>query len=60
MAKKATERKPKTIRHARIELPEEDYLELEQVAHRIGLGISAYIRMVVLKSVREANEGRTN
>ena len=37
MAKKATERKPKTIKHARIELPEEDYEELVMVARALAL-----------------------
>jgi hypothetical protein len=58
MGKKTAARPSKRIRHARIELSEEDYAALEQVAHRIGLGIAAYIRMVVLKSVRDAQGGQ--
>jgi predicted DNA-binding protein len=64
MAKKtAGERKVQTtgkdIRHARLELPDEDYERLKRVAKSIGLGVAAYIRMAVLKQIRrdEADMG---
>jgi hypothetical protein len=57
MSKKSAEpKKGKKIKHARIELSEEDYAALEEVAREIGLGISPYIRMVVLKSIKAAKD----
>jgi hypothetical protein len=40
------------IRHARLELPDEDYERLKRVAKSIGLGVASYIRMAVLKQIR--------
>jgi predicted DNA-binding protein len=40
------------IRHARIELPDEDYERLKRVAKANGLGVAAYVRQAVLKQVR--------
>jgi predicted DNA-binding protein len=42
----------KEIRHARIELPDEDYERLKRVANANGLGVAAYIRQAVLRQVR--------
>jgi hypothetical protein len=47
VAKKAT-----VIRHARIELPDDDYMAVQEVAKSNGLSIAAYIRMAVLQRVR--------
>ena len=41
------------IRHARIELPDEDYMRLKRAARAIGLGVAGYIRMSVLERVAE-------
>jgi hypothetical protein len=40
------------IRHARIELSDEDYERLRKVSRINGLSISAYIRQAVLKQIR--------
>jgi len=42
----------KKARHARIELPGEDYERLKRVARANGLAVAAYIRQAVLKQVR--------
>jgi predicted DNA-binding protein len=42
----------KEIRHARMELPDEDYKRLKRVAKANGLAIAAYIRQAVLRQVR--------
>jgi hypothetical protein len=42
----------KEVRHARIELPDEDYERLKRVANANGLGVAAYIRQAVLRQVR--------
>jgi hypothetical protein len=53
MAKKAGAKgKVKQVKHARIELSPEDYAVVEQVAHSIGLGVAAYVRMAVLQRAR--------
>ena len=41
------------VRHARIELPDEDYQRLKRAARRIGLPVAGFIRMVVLERVGE-------
>jgi hypothetical protein len=40
------------IRHARIELPDEDYTAVKDVARANGLSVAAYIRMAILQRVR--------
>jgi hypothetical protein len=56
MAKKMGAKKmqaaAKRIRHARLELPDEDYERLRRVARANGLPVAAYIRQAVLKQVR--------
>ena len=42
-----------TIKHARIELPEDDFERMRRVAKANGLSISAYIRQAVLRQVRK-------
>jgi predicted DNA-binding protein len=42
----------KEIRHARVELSNEDYGRLKRVAKANGLAVAAYIRQAVLKQVR--------
>lgn len=64
-AKKAGKTVPATakgVRHARIELPDDDYERLKRVARANGLPVAAYIRQAVLKQVRrdEADEGRSD
>lgn len=61
MAKKKTGEKkmPATapeMRHARIELPDEDYERLKRVAKSIGLGVAAFIRQAVLRDVRRVED----
>lgn len=46
----------KEIRHARLELPDEDYERLKRVAKSIGLGVAAFIRQAVLRDVRRVEE----
>jgi len=60
--KTATKKAPaasKVIRHARIELPGEDYERLRQAATANGLPMAAYIRRAVLREIRrdETEEG---
>ncbi len=43
----------KRIRHARIELSEDDYERLKRVANANGLAVAAYIRQAVLQRVRK-------
>lgn len=52
MAKKSALKK-REIRHARVELPPEDYAIVEQVARSLGLAVAAYMRMVVLQRARQ-------
>ena len=59
MAKKPTQRKAEVMRHARIELYEEDYAELEGFARELGLSISAYIRFAVKERMRADRERNT-
>lgn len=44
--------KKEVIRHARIELPGDDYTAVQEVARSNGLGVAAYIRMAILQRVR--------
>lgn len=48
------------VRHARIELPDEDYQRLKRAADRFRLSVSAYIRMAVIERIEsdEATGGR--
>jgi hypothetical protein len=53
----ATSNQP-TIRHARIELDDNDYERLKRVAKSNGLSIAGFIRQAVLKQIRrEESEG---
>jgi len=45
------------IRHARIELPVEDYQRLKRTADRFRLSVSAYIRLAVMERI-ESDEAR--
>jgi predicted DNA-binding protein len=62
MAKKrAGERKmpataEKVIRHARIELPDEEYERLKSVSKSLGLAVAAYIRQAVMRQLRRDEE----
>ena len=48
----------KEIRHARLELADDDYERLKRVAKANGLAVAAYIRQAVLKQVRrDESEG---
>jgi predicted DNA-binding protein len=64
MAKKAgTKRMPavadeKAVRHARIELPDDDYQRLKDAADRYHLSVAAYIRMAVMERI-ERDEDKT-
>ncbi len=44
--------KKDVIRHARVELPEDDYTAVKEVARSNGLSVAAYIRMAILQRVR--------
>ena len=44
--------KKEVIRHARIELPDDDYAAVKEVARSNGLSVAAYIRMAILQRVR--------
>ena len=63
MAKKTTGAKKvktavKEIRHARLELSDDDYERLKRVAKADGLAVAAYIRQAVLRQVRrDESEG---
>jgi predicted DNA-binding protein len=46
----------KVIRHARIELPDEEYERLRSVAKALGLGVAAYIRQAVMRQLRRDEE----
>lgn len=41
----------KLTRHARIELPDEDYQRLKSAAERYHLPVAAYIRMAVMERI---------
>jgi predicted DNA-binding protein len=45
------------IRHARIELPDEDYQRLRAVARRYHISVAGYIRMAVIERI-EADEAK--
>jgi len=58
MAKKKAERsdvpataEDKVTRHARIELPDDDYQRLKAAADRFHLSVSGYIRMAVMERI---------
>ncbi len=65
MAKKQTEShkvpavaEDKVMRHARIELPDEDYQRLKGGADRYRISVSAYIRMAVMERIeRDESKG---
>lgn len=48
----------KVVRHARIELPDEDYRRLKQAADRYHISVAAYIRMAVMERI-ERDESKT-
>lgn len=52
-AKKVQTTEAKDIRHARLELPDEDYERLKKVAKSLGLGVAAYIRQAVARQIRK-------
>lgn len=41
----------KTVRHARIELPDDDYQRLKGAADRYHISVAAYIRMAVMERI---------
>lgn len=41
----------KTVKHARIELPGEDYQRLKTAADRYHISVAAYIRMAVMERI---------
>jgi hypothetical protein len=54
-AKAGAKKRPATaseMRHARIELTDQDYERLKRVAKANGLGVAGYVRQAVLKQVR--------
>jgi predicted DNA-binding protein len=40
-----------SVKHARIELPEEDYLRLKAAAKMVLLPVAAYIRLAVMERI---------
>ena len=42
---------PEVTRHARIELPDEDYQRLKWAASRLRLPVAAYIRLAVMERI---------
>ncbi len=56
--RKVTATDEKTTTQARIELPTEEFEQVRAVAKSIGLSVSAFIRMAVLKEARRIREGR--
>lgn len=51
-------REEKAVRHARIELPDDDYQRLRAAADRYHLPVAAYIRMAVMERIgRDEKEG---
>lgn len=48
----------KTTSQARLELPVEEFEKVRSAARSIGLSVSAFIRMAVLKEARRVDEGR--
>jgi hypothetical protein len=54
----------KPVRHARIELPDEDYQRLKKAADRVRISIAAYIRQAVMERIldderRESSGGHS-
>ena len=47
------------IRHARIELPDDDYQRLKAAADRFHLPVAAYIRMAVMERIERDEEKET-
>ncbi len=43
---------PNDTRHARLELPDEDYQRLKRVSKANGLSVTAYIRHTILRQLR--------
>jgi hypothetical protein len=63
MAKKKTEPKKmptaaaeKAPRHARIELPDDDYQRLKAAADRYHISVAGYIRMAVMERIERDEE----
>lgn len=54
----ATSAEPSRVsRHARIELPDEDYQRLKNAAERYHISVAAYIRQAVMERI-ERDEGK--
>lgn len=48
----------KAVRHARIELPDDDYQRLKDAADRFHLSVAGYIRMAVMERIeRDETKG---
>jgi hypothetical protein len=45
------------VRHARIELPDDDYQRLQKAARRVHISVAAYIRQAVMERI-ESDEAR--
>ena len=45
-------------RHARIELPDDDYQRLKRAADRVRISVAAYIRQAVMVRIEEDEERR--
>jgi hypothetical protein len=41
------------IRHARIELPDDDYQRLKRAADRVRISVAAYIRQAVMERIED-------
>jgi predicted DNA-binding protein len=55
MAPAATE---PVIRHARIELPDEDYQRLKRAAKAVHIAVAAYIRQAVMERIEDDERRR--
>jgi predicted DNA-binding protein len=55
-ARKMATTTERVIRHARLELPDEDYERLKAVARSLGLGVAAYIRQALMRQIRKDEE----
>ena len=60
MAKKTSQKsdEDKGTNQARLELPTDDFERVRKAGRRIGLSVSAFVRMAVLKEARRVEEGR--
>jgi hypothetical protein len=53
MAKKMSGGEQPSMRHARIELPDDDYQRLKRAADRVRISVAAYIRQAVMERIAE-------